>query len=169
MFGIYIYRYIYIYVHIFLPAGLGKKLLGWTIIRWHRWSTAEAAICYLLFGVCWVKPTFFMKRKLVGGFNTSKKYESQLGWRHSQLNGKIKHVLNHQPVIIHIYIYIYVILCVYIIIHILGIWDREICPSQLGCSVGIQQIYRSQSMLLGRKWGALKPWWKIPHYTCTLW
>ena len=37
---------------------------------------------------------------LLGGFNTypSEKWwsESQLGWWHSQLNGKIKHVPNHQ-------------------------------------------------------------------------
>ena len=35
---------------------------------------------------------------LVGGFNPFEKYESQLGWWHSQYKHKI-HVANHQPVI----------------------------------------------------------------------
>ena len=36
--------------------------------------------------------------------------ESQLGWWHSQLNGKIKNVPNHQPgVYIIVYVYIYII------------------------------------------------------------
>ena len=39
-------------------------------------------------------PTIF----LVGGFNPSEKYESQIG-SSSQLLGKIKHVPNHQPVL----------------------------------------------------------------------
>ena len=38
------------------------------------------------------------KLRLVGGWTSpSDKYESQLGWWHSQLNGKIGNVLNHQP------------------------------------------------------------------------
>jgi len=38
-----------------------------------------------------------LKILLVGGFNPSEKYESQIG-SSSQLLGKIKNVPNHQPV-----------------------------------------------------------------------
>jgi hypothetical protein len=40
---------------------------------------------------------FDFKLKLVGGFNPSEKYESQIG-SSSQLLGKIKNVPDHQPV-----------------------------------------------------------------------
>ena len=39
-------------------------------------------------------------RSLVGGIPTLLKHMSQLGWWHSQLNGKIQNIPNHQPVLI---------------------------------------------------------------------
>ena len=44
---------------------------------------------------------------LVGGFNPSEKYESQIG-SSSQLLGTIKNVPNHQSVYTYMYMYIYI-------------------------------------------------------------
>ena len=44
---------------------------------------------------------FLLKPYLVGGFNPSEKYESQLGWWHSQYMEKCS-ILNHQPDIVTI-------------------------------------------------------------------
>jgi hypothetical protein len=56
----------------------------------------------------WVIPlphsaVWMINEYLIGGFNPSEKYESQLGWWHSQYDGKNKiHVPNHQPGIAHL-------------------------------------------------------------------
>ena len=56
------------------------------------WLSSKCPLCHLV--GWWLN----IQRKpwLVGGFNLSKKYESQLGWLFS-IYGKIKNVPNHQP------------------------------------------------------------------------
>ena len=58
---------------------------------------------------------------MVGGFNPSEKYESQLGWLFP-VCGKIKHVPHHQP-------YIYILYIDYREIHIqyLSVYVKQIC------------------------------------------
>ena len=52
--------------------------------------------------------TYIFIDYLVGGFNPSDKYESQLGPDYSQyMESHKNHVPNHQPVY-HVYIYIYI-------------------------------------------------------------
>ena len=53
------------------------------------------------------------KKYLVGGFNPSDKYESQLEWWFPIYYGQTQNVPNHQPVYIHIYIHDYTDLCIY--------------------------------------------------------
>ena len=70
---IYIYIFAYIYEHLWLD-----KIQSYYVILIYVYIYV---IIYLL----------------VGGFNPSEKYESQLGWLFP-IYGKIKNVPNHQPV-----------------------------------------------------------------------
>ena len=93
----------------------------WSFLLICKWAMASIANCYITRGaesITEMLSVFPMKilqvtRKpregwpgvlnkyiwLVGGIPTPlKKWLRQLGWWHSQLNGNIKHVPNHQPV-----------------------------------------------------------------------
>ena len=65
-----------------------------------RWQTTRDHFPQGTHGIVHI---FCMFTELVGGFNPSEKYESQLGWWHSQyLMEKNPNVPNHQPVL-HVY------------------------------------------------------------------
>ena len=79
------------------------QLKMWDQRRQHRFSFWNHVWYWLMptpgFFWGWHGPDFTLIRaniSLVGGFNPSEKYESQLGWL--KPNGKIKNVPNHQPV-----------------------------------------------------------------------
>ena len=65
------------------------------IIRFTHSMTMIVVNPNLAFGDGWCNP----EKWLVGGFNPSEKYESQLGWSFPNfpIYGKIKNVPNHQP------------------------------------------------------------------------